>query len=190
MGSSATTPGPQPAIIFPQTANTNTNIPQSQWPLVNYWADQWRSPNPDKSKECLALAVVASTLLAVDHHIAQRYFLLPGLTETVTDCFVLDVIYLVLPLKAVGLFAQGHLLMQHTELRSSAYSDQFKKHEPLYAGLIASCLVLATRALAPGCGLGLDLLLYSLESWFWVGYWFEWWTGFFSQSVLGGLGVV
>ncbi|KAK8079636.1 hypothetical protein PG997_007454 [Apiospora hydei] len=151
-------------------------MPQSQWSLVNYWGPQWRSPAPEKSKECLALSVITATLLALAHHLAQRFYLPhpPAATAAAgTGGLLVLTIYLVVPLKLLDLFAQDRLLWEHMTLHYSKYADPFAKHEPLYAGLIAACAVLAARALVPGCGLGLDLLLYSLEAWFWAGYWFN-----------------
>ncbi|KAK8029172.1 hypothetical protein PG991_006228 [Apiospora marii] len=185
------TPSPQPAatslanpdndkILNSRSNNTPNNSYFAS--LVRYWGPQWRSPKPAKSQELLAVAVFVFTSLYFLYYLTQHFLRAESCTSCALPAFIL--------LKLVSVGYQIYLGNEHAVLRRKAYDKPFRGHEPVIFGFIAVCSVLVVRTVGFGYVPDADLLLYWIEIWFWAAYWVEWWTGVYSQYMLGELGVI
>lgn len=187
MASTTTAPSPQP--VFTSLANPDNdkilnrrNGSSYFAALVRYWGPQWRSPKPDKSQELLAVAVFVFASLYFLRHLTQHCLRAEGGSGGALPALVL--------LKTVSLGYQIYLGNNHAVLRRRAYGPPVRAHEPVVFGFLAACVGSVARTAALGYAPDADLLLYWVEVWFWAAYWVEWWTGVYSQYMLGELGII
>lgn len=125
---------------------------------------KWVTSNLESSKEIIALMGILSALLAITRYHVQD-------SSSITD---MSLFFL---LKLCSLVLGPCILRLHHSLQTSCKSAFRRRTDDCeLASLLAVCVLVIYQQ----GGIGLSFFSYRAEVCFWLGYWFEWWTGAFS----------